>query len=57
MDILVDNEIGEDVLCKLKIVDPAKGLYDKRGFVCEDTEEKAQNEDVYAIQSPDVCED
>jgi len=48
LDIFVDKEINQDIMCRLKPADPAKGIFDKRSVECT-ADEDAKNEDVYGI--------
>jgi len=59
LEILVDNEIDQDVLCNLKIEDPAQGVFDKRAFDCEDVTPRVTNENVYGINQDyeEPCDD
>ena len=57
LDIDVDSQIDPAVMCGLKPVDRTKGLYSKRFFECEDTQQEIDN--IYEPDSPyeDPCED
>jgi len=63
LDILVDNEIDQNLMCDLKPPDPSKGLFDQRAAECDDLPlGDAKNEDVYGfpLNSEDgigPCED
>lgn len=57
LDIDVDAQIDNQVMCQLKPADRTKGLYSKRFYECEDVIEEPTN--IYEPSSPyeDPCED
>ena len=58
LDIDVDSEIDQDVMCKLKPVDKTKGIFSNRKFQCPDETQQRQ-ENIYTPNTvfEDECED
>ena len=59
LDVLVDNEIGDDILCKFDPVNENQGVYaDKRTKLCQDVinQQKKKVFDIYTDESDDPGE-
>ena len=59
LDVLVDNEIGDDILCKFDPVNEKQGVYaDKRTKLCQDVinQQKKKVFDIYTDESDDPGE-
>ena len=62
LEINVDNQIEEEVLCDLGIVDKSNNLFDDRVVVCADDKSRQVNESVYEVpvnsdDDANYCED
>jgi len=59
LDMRVDSEIDELLMCELKPVDKTKGVFSNRTYECEDARIRGEQEDIYSPSTvfEDPCDD